>query len=101
MVLVDKDKQTASVLHKNSRMRITCANNDNIDEIELEKTIAGGRAEKTTERDDEGNGTSADMPAIMITNRSFLFSPNIPAKNNRDPAKDLRIPVYDHNDFLV
>ena len=33
-------------------------------------------------------GKSSDtMPAIMITNRGFLFSPRIPATHNRDPAK--------------
>ena len=39
---------------------------------------------------------------IMITNRRFLFSPGIPATHNdRDPAKDSRIPVSDQNDCLA
>ena len=37
----------------------------------------------------------------MITNRSFLFRPPIPAQNNRDLAKDPRIPENGHNDFPV
>ena len=41
------------------------------------------------------------MPAIMTTNRGFLFRPPIPAQNNRDVAKDPWIPENGHNDFLV
>ena len=36
------------------------------------------------------------MPTVF-----FLFRPPIPAQNNRDPAKDLRILENDHNDFPI
>ena len=41
------------------------------------------------------------MEGKMITNRGFLFSPRIPAKDNRDLAKDPRIPENGRNDFPV
>ena len=44
---------------------------------------------------------SPTMGAEMIVNQGFLFLPPIPAQNNRDLAKDPRIPENGRNDFPV
>ena len=46
-------------------------------------------------------GGRRTMPAIVITNGTFFFSPRMLTKHNWDPTKDLRIPANDNDDFLA